>query len=77
MAIAVRRRRGLKADGEEHHLAVGLRLGDSQRIQRRIDLTPAAIQNILESPDVRKLGAIRIDGFVGPAHVSTVIGTRP
>ena len=40
-------------------------------------LTPAAIQNILESPDVRKLGAIRIDGFVGPAHVSTVIGTRP
>ena len=32
-----RRRRGLKADGEEHHLAVGLRLGDSQRIQRRID----------------------------------------
>ena len=40
-------------------------------------LTPAAIQNILESPDLRKLGAIRIDGFVGPAHVSTVIGTRP
>ncbi len=40
-------------------------------------LTPAAIQNILESPDVRSLGAIRIDGFIGPAHVSTVIGTRP
>jgi hydrogenase expression/formation protein HypD len=40
-------------------------------------LTPAAIQNILESPDVRKLDSIRIDGFVGPAHVSTVIGTRP
>lgn len=40
-------------------------------------LTPAAIQTILESPDVAKLGTIKIDGFVGPAHVSTVIGTRP
>jgi hydrogenase expression/formation protein HypD len=40
-------------------------------------LTPSAIQNILESPDVRKLGRVRIDGFVGPAHVSTVIGTQP
>jgi len=40
-------------------------------------LTPAAIQNILESPDVRKLGSVRIDGFIGPAHVSTVIGTEP
>jgi hydrogenase expression/formation protein HypD len=40
-------------------------------------LTPSAIQNILESPDVRKLGCVRIDGFIGPAHVSTVIGTKP
>ncbi len=40
-------------------------------------LTPSAIQNILESPDVRKFGRVRIDGFVGPAHVSTVIGTEP
>ena len=40
-------------------------------------LTPSAIQNILESPDVRDLGTVRIDGFVGPAHVSTVIGTEP
>jgi hydrogenase expression/formation protein HypD len=40
-------------------------------------LTPAAIQNIMESPEVRELGTIRIDGFIGPAHVSTVIGTRP
>jgi len=40
-------------------------------------VTPAAIQNILESPDVRELGSVRIDGFIGPAHVSTVIGTRP
>ncbi|WP_137042940.1 hydrogenase formation protein HypD [Pseudolabrys sp. FHR47] len=40
-------------------------------------LTPSAIQNILESPDVRSLGTVRIDGFIGPAHVSTVIGTEP
>ena len=40
-------------------------------------LTPSAIQNILESPDVRRLGRMQIDGFVGPAHVSTVIGTAP
>lgn len=40
-------------------------------------LTPSAIQNILESPDVRNLGTVRIDGFIGPAHVSTVIGTEP
>ncbi|WP_374544941.1 hydrogenase formation protein HypD [Rhodoblastus sp.] len=40
-------------------------------------LTPAAIQNIMESPEVRELGTVRIDGFIGPAHVSTVIGTRP
>jgi hydrogenase expression/formation protein HypD len=40
-------------------------------------LTPAAIANILESPQVRELGSVRIDGFIGPAHVSTVIGTQP
>ena len=40
-------------------------------------LTPSAIQAILESPQVRALGTISIDGFVGPAHVSTIIGTRP
>ncbi|HXQ64681.1 MAG TPA: hydrogenase formation protein HypD [Steroidobacteraceae bacterium] len=40
-------------------------------------LTPAAIVNILESPEVRTLGTVPLDGFVGPAHVSTVIGTEP
>ena len=40
-------------------------------------LTPAAITNILESPEVRKLGTVPLDGFVGPAHVSTVIGSQP
>ena len=40
-------------------------------------LTPAAITHILESPEVRKLGTVPIDGFIGPAHVSTVIGAAP
>ncbi|MCK9532248.1 MAG: hydrogenase formation protein HypD [Hydrogenophaga sp.] len=40
-------------------------------------LTPAAIQNILESPEVRELGSVRIDGFFGPSHVSSIIGTQP
>jgi len=40
-------------------------------------LTPSAIANILESPEVRELGTVPLDGFVGPAHVSTVIGSQP
>ena len=40
-------------------------------------LTPAAIAHILESPEVRALGTVLIDGFIGPAHVSTVIGSQP
>lgn len=40
-------------------------------------LTPSAIQNILQSPDLRSMGKVRIDGFIGPAHVSTIIGSRP
>jgi hydrogenase expression/formation protein HypD len=40
-------------------------------------LTPSAITNILESPEVRRLGTVPLDGFIGPAHVSTVIGSRP
>ncbi|MCG8029766.1 MAG: hydrogenase formation protein HypD [Candidatus Thiodiazotropha taylori] len=40
-------------------------------------LTPAAIQNILESPEVREIGSVAIHGFFGPSHVSSVIGSRP
>jgi hydrogenase expression/formation protein HypD len=40
-------------------------------------LTPAAISSILESPEVRDLGTVPLDGFIGPAHVSTVIGSQP
>ncbi len=35
-------------------------------------LTPSAMRGILDSPEV-----VRIDGFIGPSHVSTVIGSRP
>ena len=40
-------------------------------------LTPSAIQSLLDSPEVRRVGGVRIDGFIGPSHVSTVIGSRP
>lgn len=41
-------------------------------------VTPAAISAILEPPSrLRDGGGVRIDGFVGPAHVSCVIGSRP
>ena len=40
-------------------------------------LTPSAIVTILESPEVRQWGTVPLDGFIGPAHVSTVIGSRP
>lgn len=40
-------------------------------------LTPSAISHILQSPEVRQLGLVPLDGFIGPAHVSTVIGSQP
>lgn len=40
-------------------------------------VTPAAIQHILQSPEVRELGTVAIDGFLGPSHVSSVIGSQP
>ena len=40
-------------------------------------LTPSAIASILESPAVRQWGSVSLDGFIGPAHVSTIIGSRP
>ncbi|MEW5881680.1 MAG: hydrogenase formation protein HypD [Pseudomonadota bacterium] len=40
-------------------------------------LTPSAVTHILESPEVRQYGTVPIDGFVGPAHVSIVIGSAP
>jgi len=40
-------------------------------------VTPAAIQSILDSPEVREWGQVRVDGFIGPSHVSAVIGSKP
>jgi hydrogenase expression/formation protein HypD len=40
-------------------------------------LTPPAIAHILDSTEARQLGAVPIDGFIGPAHVSIVIGSQP
>ena len=40
-------------------------------------LTPSAITHILQSPEVRGYGTVPLDGFVGPSHVSAVIGSRP
>jgi hydrogenase expression/formation protein HypD len=39
-------------------------------------LTPSAIDAILGSPEARE-GRIQVDGFVGPGHVSTIIGSAP
>ncbi|MCP4270515.1 MAG: hydrogenase formation protein HypD, partial [Gammaproteobacteria bacterium] len=39
-------------------------------------LTPAAIQNILESPEVREIGSVSIDGFFCLSHVSSIIGSQ-
>jgi len=40
-------------------------------------LTPAAIGHILDAPEFAPGGTARIDGFLGPSHVSAVIGSRP
>ena len=40
-------------------------------------LTPAAIRHILESPGEDENEALLIDAFLGPSHVSTVIGSKP
>lgn len=39
-------------------------------------LTPSAMDAILGSPEAQE-GRLEIDGFVGPGHVSTIIGTAP
>lgn len=39
-------------------------------------LTPAAIAHILAAPQ-QDAAAVELDGFVGPAHVSIVIGSAP
>jgi hydrogenase expression/formation protein HypD len=53
-----------------------LRLGNFSVYCNHV-VTPAAIQSILDSPEVREWGQVRVDGFIGPSHVSAVIGSRP
>lgn len=40
-------------------------------------LTPAALKSLLDLPENHVYGKTRVDGFLGPSHVSTVIGSRP
>jgi hydrogenase expression/formation protein HypD len=40
-------------------------------------LTPPAILALLDGPEARDGKALPLDGFIGPAHVSAVIGSRP
>jgi hydrogenase expression/formation protein HypD len=40
-------------------------------------LTPSAITHILESPEAQPYSTLPLDGFIGPAHVSIVIGSAP
>ena len=40
-------------------------------------LTPPAIRAILDTANLPEVERVLVDGFVGPAHVSTVIGTKP
>jgi hydrogenase expression/formation protein HypD len=40
-------------------------------------VTPAAIQSILDAPGGGEQTQVRIDGFIGPSHVSAVIGSSP
>lgn len=40
-------------------------------------LTPAAITHILQSVPEAEQASVPLDGFVGPAHVSIVIGAEP
>lgn len=40
-------------------------------------LTPSAVRAILDTKRLPEAEKVLVDGFIGPAHVSTVIGTEP
>lgn len=40
-------------------------------------LTPPAIEHVVRSGETPGAGGVQLDGFVGPAHVSIVIGWKP
>ncbi len=62
--------------------AVAIKQAEAERLENfsvfcNHVLTPAAIQHILQSPEVREIGSVSIDGFLGPSHVSSIIGSAP
>lgn len=58
------------------HLAEKMKLSNFSVYCNHV-LTPSAISSILESPEVREIGTVPLDGFIGPAHVSAIIGSQP
>jgi len=56
--------------------ARGMGLGNFSVFSNHV-LTPPAMRAILDAPAVSEADAVAIDGFVGPAHVSVVIGSQP
>jgi hydrogenase expression/formation protein HypD len=40
-------------------------------------LTPSALKSLLELPENHVYGKTLVDGFLGPSHVSSIIGSRP
>ncbi|MDA9465069.1 hydrogenase formation protein HypD [Bradyrhizobium sp. CCBAU 53415] len=62
--------------------AVMIRIAEKKRLKSlsvfcNHVLTPSAMHSILDNPKIRNTGGVAIDGFIGPAHVSTIIGTQP
>ena len=62
--------------------AVALKAADAKRLTNftvfcNHVLTPVAMRAILDAPAAQGERPIAIEGFVGPAHVSTIIGTAP
>ena len=58
------------------HQAASEGLGNFSVFSNHV-LTPPAIRHILDAPDIDPAQAVRLDGFLGPSHVSTVIGSQP
>lgn len=40
-------------------------------------MTPPAMRGLLESANLSASDSVEIDGFIGPSHVSSIIGTEP
>jgi hydrogenase expression/formation protein HypD len=62
--------------------AVALRAAEQQGLSNffvfcNLVLTPVAMHAILHAPPVPGEAPVAIEGFVGPAHVSTIIGMEP